>query len=205
MVIEQMKNLSIKRLLDLVISISLIILTLPLLLIISISIKVFSEGPILHWSKRVGKNNVIFNMPKFRTMSVNTPQLATHLLRNPKKNITKIGFFLRKSSLDEIPQLWSVIIGDMSLVGPRPDVPGYADKLNKKEKKITSIRPGITGPASLEYANEEYLLSKVKSPKRYNDKVIYPNKIKINLHYIENWSFFLDLKLILKTIFRKDY
>tara|TARA_B100000073_G_C23418956_1_gene446375 strand:- start:14 stop:433 length:420 start_codon:yes stop_codon:yes gene_type:complete len=132
-------------------------------------------------------------------------EYKNHITISGDKRITRFGKTLRRWKLDELPSLFNVLIGDMSLVGPRPDVPGYADKLNKKEKKITSIRPGITGPASLEYANEEYLLSKVKSPKRYNDKVIYPNKIKINLHYIENWSFFLDLKLILKTIFRKDY
>jgi lipopolysaccharide/colanic/teichoic acid biosynthesis glycosyltransferase len=106
--------------------------------------------------------------------------------------------------LDELPELWNVIKGEMSFVGPRPDVPGYADKLIGEERKILELRPGITGPASLKYANEEEILTNVADPIKYNDEVIYPDKVRINLDYFNNRSFCLDIKLIFWTIFKKN-
>ena len=119
--------------------------------------------------------------------------------------ITKLGKFLRKFKLDELPELYNVLINDMSFVGPRPDVPGFADKLDGENKKILELKPGITGPASLFFANEEELLSKVDNPIKYNLEVIYPKKIKINLDYYYNNSIYIDLIIIFKTIFRTNY
>ena len=119
--------------------------------------------------------------------------------------ITKIGAFLRKYKLDELPELWNVIKGEMSLVGPRPDVPGYADKLVGKDRNILKLRPGITGTASLKYANEEEILSAQENPQKYNDEVIFPDKVKVNLDYYENQSLWLDIKIIFATIFRTSY
>ena len=115
--------------------------------------------------------------------------------------ITTFGKFLRRYKLDEVPQLFNVIWGDMSLVGPRPDVPGYADKLKGIYRVILEVRPGITGPATLKYKNEEALLRLQKDPKRYNDEVILKDKVEINKKYIENWSLLGDLRIILKTFF----
>ena len=119
--------------------------------------------------------------------------------------ITKLGAFLRSTSLDELPELWNVIKGEMSLVGPRPDVPGYADKLVGKDRNILKLRPGITGAASLKYANEEEILANQQNPQKYNDEVIFPDKVKVNLEYYENQSLWLDIKIIFATIFRTSY
>jgi len=119
--------------------------------------------------------------------------------------ITPFGEFLRKWKFDELPSLWNVMKGDMSLVGPRPDVPGYADNLKGNDRRILQLRPGITGPATLKYANEEQLLASVNDPQKYNDEVIFPDKIKINLDYLDNWSLWLDIKIIFQTIFRSNY
>ena len=116
--------------------------------------------------------------------------------------ITRIGKYLRKTKIDELPEILNVLFGQMSFVGPRPDVKGYADKLKGANRKILALRPGITGPASLKYYNEEYILSQKSNPKKYNDEVIFPDKVKINMYYFHNRSFFLDLKIIFATIFR---
>ena len=155
---------------------------------IGLAVKLSSNGSIIHWSERVGLNNKTFIMPKFRTMFTDTPQVATHLLNLNESRITKVGFLLRKYSLDELPQLFSILKGDMSLVGPRPDVPGYADKLEGFDRRILELRPGITGPATLKYANEEQLLASIDDPEKYNDEVIFSDKVKMNLDYLDNWN-----------------
>ena len=119
--------------------------------------------------------------------------------------ITVIGKFLRRWKLDELPTLVNILKGDMSFVGPRPDIPGYADKLEGDSRRILGMRPGITGPATLKYSNEEQFLAGVDNPKKYNDEVIFPDKVKINLEYIDNWSLWMDIKIIFKTIFRENY
>ena len=119
--------------------------------------------------------------------------------------ITPIGKFLRRWKLDELPTLWNVLKGDMSFVGPRPDVPGYADKLEGESRRVLEMRPGITGPATLKYANEEQLLAGVDNPIKYNDDVISPDKVRINLDYMNNLSMWTDIKIIFKTIFRMNY
>jgi len=118
-----------------------------------------------------------------------------------ESRITPLGAVLRKYKLDELPELWNVFIGDMSFVGPRPDVPGYADKLVGDDKRILQLRPGITGPASLKYRNEEELLAQQSDPQKYNDEVLFPDKVKINLQYLDNWSFWGDVRYIIETIF----
>lgn len=118
-----------------------------------------------------------------------------------ESRITPLGAVLRKYKLDELPELWNVLIGDMSFVGPRPDVPGYADLLTGEERRILKLRPGITGPASLKYRNEEELLAQVTDPKEYNDMVIYPDKVRLNLYYLNHYSFIKDIQMIICTIF----
>lgn len=158
-------------------------------------------GPVFFLQYRVGYKGLLFRVIKFRTM--NTCHDGNCVSVKGEARITPLGAFLRKYKLDELPELFNVLIGDMSFVGPRPDVPGYADKLEKEDVIILSVRPGITGPASIKYRNEEILLATVDNPKKYNDEILYPDKVRINKSYIENWSFTLDLKIILYTIIGK--
>ena len=148
---------------------------------------------------RVGKNGILFKIFKIKTMNENIPIEDFITLKNDNR-ITPFGKFLRLFKLDELPQLFNVLIGDMSLVGPRPDVTGYADKLIGYDRIILSVKPGITGPATLKFKNEEDILSKQNNPKKYNDKVIWPEKIELNKQYIKDWSLINDIKCIVKTI-----
>ena len=154
--------------------------------------------------KRVGKDGKLFTLIKIKTMKPLDGIKTTVTTKNDVR-ITPFGEFLRKWKFDELPSLWNVLKGDMSLVGPRPDVPGYADNLKGNDRRILQLRPGITGPATLKYANEEQLLASVNDPQKYNDEVIFPDKIKINLDYLDNWSLWLDIKIIFQTIFRSNY
>lgn len=171
----------------------------PVLLIIWILIRVkMPGGPAIFSQKRVGRNGELFTMYKFRSMTVGHGGGSVSVAGESR--ITPFGAKLRKYKLDELPELWNVLIGDMSFVGPRPDVPGYADKLEGEDRLILKLRPGITGPASLKYRNEEEILAKVDDPQKYNDEVIYPDKVKINLDYYYNNSLIGDVKLIIQTI-----
>ena len=154
--------------------------------------------------KRVGKDGSLFTLIKIKTMKQISGFNTTVTTKNDIR-ITKWGHFFRRTKLDELPSLWNVLKGDMSLVGPRPDVPGYADKLTGDNRRILQLRPGITGPATLKYANEEQLLANVDDPVKYNDEVIFPDKVRINLEYLDNWSLWLDIKIIIRTIFRTNY
>lgn len=176
------------------------IMILPICVVIGILIKIYMPGPIFFCQKRVGKDGKLFTMIKFRTMVVNHG--GSSISVKGEQRITKLGSFLRKYKLDELPELFNVLIGDMSFVGPRPDVPGYADLLTGEDRLILNLRPGITGPASLKYANEEEILAKVENPQKYNDEIIYPDKVKINLNYYYNHSLLSDLKIIYNTILR---
>ena len=181
-----------------------LVILFPLLVIIAIAIKISSPGALFFRQKRVGKDGRLFTIVKFRTM-VNSDSQNTVTALNDSR-ITKLGAFLRKWKFDELPELVNVLLGDMSFVGPRPDVPGYADLLTGNARKILSLRPGITGPASLKYYNEEEILAGVENPIEYNDRIIFPDKVKINLKYLENYSLTEDLKIIFYTILRKkDY
>lgn len=153
------------------------------------------------FQQRVGKGGEIFNVVKIKTMKP-LVGITTTVTRSDDLRITRIGAFFRKTKIDELPQLFNVLVGQMSIVGPRPDVPGFADKLEGIERSILNLRPGITGPASIKYRNEEEMLSQVEDPERFNREVIWPDKVAINLSYIQNWSFFNDLKIIFKTVFK---
>lgn len=173
----------------------------PVLLITAILIKIkMPGGPVIFKQQRVGRNGRLFTMYKFRSMTVGHGGSSVSVAGESR--ITPLGAKLRKYKIDELPELWNVLIGDMSFVGPRPDVPGYADKLVGEDRLILKLRPGITGPASLKYANEEEILAKVDDPLKYNDEVIFPDKVRINLDYYYNHSFLGDIKLIFQTVFR---
>ena len=176
-----------KRFFDTVVAlISLMILCIPML-IISLLIKLTSKGPVLYWSDRAGRNNRIFQMPKFRTMRINTPAVATHLLENPNKYLTPIGPFLRKLSLDELPQLWSVLRGDMSFVGPRPALYNQDDLIAlRTEKGVHKIIPGITGWAQV----------------NGRDDLPIPIKVGYDEYYLKKRSFFFDIKILFLTFFK---
>lgn len=191
----------IKFIFDRLVSLFGLIVLWPILLIIAIIIKLneFNE-PIFFCQKRVGKNGKLFSIYKFRTMS--SGHNGSSISVAGEERITTLGRTLRKYKLDELPELWNVFIGDMSFVGPRPDVPGYMDKLTGENRLILQLRPGITGPASLKYAHEEDILSQVQNPIEYNDQVIFPDKVKINLDYYYNHNFLDDIKIIFQTIFR---
>lgn len=150
--------------------------------------------------QRVGKNGKIFRVVKIKTMRP-VSAFDTTVTRLGDPRITPLGAFFRRTKVDELPQLWNVLSGDMSFVGPRPDVPGFADTLDGEERAMLSIRPGITGPATLKYRNEEELLAAQVEPEVYNREVIWPDKVRINLDYIRHWSLGRDLKYILDTVF----
>jgi lipopolysaccharide/colanic/teichoic acid biosynthesis glycosyltransferase len=192
-----MGNLS-KRIFDILAStIGLIIIT-PGLLIIAILIKIQMPGPVIFKQQRIGRNGQPFTIFKFRSMILD--HHGSTISIKGEQRITPLGAFLRKYKLDELPELWNVVKGDMSLVGPRPDMPDYANLLVGEEELILKLRPGITGPASLKYANEEELLTGVSDPAKYNDEVIWPDKVRINLDYYHNRSFLGDIQIILKTL-----
>ena len=178
--------------------IGLIVLFLPLL-IIGILIKIDSKGPMCFMQRRIGKGGKPFRICKFRTMFDQAEGDTVTTADDPR--VTRMGHWLRHSKVDCLTELVNVCIGQMSFVGPRPDVPGYADQLQGDDRRILQLRPGITSPASIKYRNEEELLAQQADPKTYNDTVIWPDKVRINLEYLDNWSFFGDIKLIFKTIF----
>ncbi len=180
-----------------------LVLLLPLLLCVAVLIRIkMPGGPVIFKQKRVGQHGRLFTMYKFRSMTV--CHSGSSVSVKGESRITPLGAVLRKYKLDELPELWNVIIGDMSLVGPRPDVPGYADKLEGEDRRILLLKPGITGPASLKYRNEEELLVEQADPQKYNDEVLFPDKVRINIEYLDNWSFGYDLKIILCTVMGKD-
>ena len=191
----------VKRLFDIVLSIFGLIFFFPLLLGISILIKIKMPGPVFFVQKRIGQHGKLFSMIKFRTMKVGHG--GNSISVKGENRITTLGAILRKYKLDELPELWNVLKGEMSFVGPRPDVPGYADKLKGEDRKILLLKPGITGPASIKYANEEEILADKEDPIIFNNEVIYPDKIRINLEYVKRRTFLLDLKIIFYTILRK--
>lgn len=173
----------------------------PVLLVVAILIKCQMPGPVLFVQPRVGRNGKVFQCHKFRSMTVGHGGSSVSVAGEAR--ITPLGAKLRKYKLDELPELWDVFIGAMSFVGPRPDVPGYADKLQGEDRIVLTLRPGITGPATLKYRNEEELLATVKDPIRYNDEVIYPDKVRINRYYAENYSFLKDIQMIFCTVLGK--
>ncbi len=193
-----------KRGFDIIASFFGLLIAAPVILIAWLVSFIETQSNGFFIQSRIGRNSSAFNVIKIKTMrrieGVNTTITSSNDVR-----ITKSGGFIRALKVDELPQLWNVLKGEMSFVGPRPDVSGYADKLEGEDKIVLSIRPGITGPASLKYKNEEDILSKQEDPQEYNDQVIWPDKVKINRKYIENYSFKKDIQYILRTIRGGDY
>jgi len=189
-----------KRLFDITASFFGLLFLIPVFLLIAILIKKRMSGPVIFSQKRVGLHGRLFTIYKFRTMTVNHNGSTISILG--EKRITPFGAFLRRYKLDELPELWNVLKGDMSFVGPRPDMPGYADRLSGDERLILKLRPGITGPATLIYAKEEEILSLVGDPQKYNDEILWPEKVRLNLEYYETRSFIKDLRFIFMTLFR---
>lgn len=175
----------------------------PVLIVVGILIRIkMPGGPIIFKQRRVGQHGQLFTMYKFRSMTVGHSGSSVSV--KGESRITPLGAKLRKYKLDELPELWNVLIGDMSLVGPRPDVPGYADKLERENRRMLLLKPGITGPASLKYRNEEEILAEQENPQKYNDAVLFPDKVQINIEYLDNWSFWNDIKIIIYTVLGKD-
>lgn len=173
-----------KRLFDFILSCSAVIAFVLPIVFITLLVKLTSKGPVLYWSDRVGRNNRIFKMPKFRSMRVDTPAVATHLLVDPSTYLTPIGRFLRKTSLDELPQLWSILKGDMSFVGPRPALFNQDDLIGlRTEKGVHLLTPGLTGWAQI----------------NGRDELPIPVKVEFDEYYLHNQSFLLDMKIILQT------
>ncbi len=173
-----------------------------LLIIVAIIIKIkMPGGPAIFKQTRIGRHGKPFTMYKFRTMTVNHSGSSVSVAGESR--ITPLGAVLRKYKIDELPELWNVLKADMSFVGPRPDVPGYADALTGDDREVLLLRPGITGPASLKYRNEEEILAAVENPQIYNDTIIFPDKVRINRYYLHNYSFVSDIKMILCTVLGK--
>lgn len=203
----------IKWIFDRVVSFVGLVCLLPVLVVIGVLIRVkMPGGPVFFVQERVGRFGRVFKCHKFRTMTVGHGGSSVSVAG--ERRITPLGAFLRRYKLDELPELWDVLRGEMSFVGPRPDVPGYADKLEGEDRLILELRPGITGPATLKYRNEEVLIREFVEKNRgkdgmsdeelavwYNDRVIYPDKVRINLEYYYSKSFLTDLKLIFETVF----
>lgn len=172
----------------------------PVMAIVAILIRIkMPGGPVIFKQRRVGQYGRLFTVYKFRSMKV-AGGGRTSIASNEEDRITPLGKKLRRYKLDELPELWNVLKGDMSFVGPRPDVPGYADRLTGRNRDILKLKPGITGPASLKYRQEEDLLNSVDNPQEYNDKVIYPDKVRLNLYYLEHYSFLKDIEMIVCTV-----
>ncbi len=176
-----------KRFFDLCLAVMASVTLLIPIILVALGVRLTSRGPVLYWSDRVGRNNAIFRMPKFRTMRTDTPAVATHLLGDPALYLTPIGSFLRKSSLDELPQLWSILKGDMSLVGPRPALFNQDDLIAlRTEKKVHLMVPGLTGWAQI----------------NGRDELPIPEKVVLDTYYLEHQTFFLDLRILVLTLFK---
>lgn len=189
----------VKYLFDRIVSLLGLLFLWPVMLVIALLVKVrMPGGPAIFSQQRVGKDGRLFTMYKFRTMT-NSPGGSSVSVMGDAR-VTPLGARLRHYKLDELPQLWNVLRGDMSFVGPRPDVPGYADQLEGEDREMLQLRPGITGPASLKYRDEEELLASVPDPQRYNDEVIFPDKVRINRYYLHHYSFWTDLQIIVATV-----
>lgn len=191
-----------KRFFDVVFSFIGIVLLLPVFIIIATLIKVYSKGSIFYIQKRVGKGNKDFYLYKFRTMTANASEQGFITVGAKDDRITGVGYYLRKYKLDELPQLFNVLKGDMSLVGPRPEVRQYVDLYTPEQREVLSIKPGITDYASIEYSNESELLGKSENPQEAYITQIMPAKLKLNMKYIAEQSLLTDIKIILRTLYR---
>ncbi|MDR3593885.1 sugar transferase [Clostridium sp.] len=195
-------NKIVKRIFDLICSTLGLIVLSPVLIIIAIRIKTGSDGPVFFKQIRVGENNKEFEILKFRTMVVDAEKLGRQITVGNDSRITKIGAFLRKYKLDELPQLINVFKGEMSLVGPRPEVPRYVKLYNEEQKKVLEVKPGITDLASIRYRDENDLLGEAENPDEFYINIIMPDKLALNLEYINKNNVFFDIYIIFKTIIK---
>jgi len=192
----------VKRLFDFLTSFIGLVLLLPLLLLISIVIVFTSRGGIIFAHDRVGKDGRDFKVYKFRTMQVNAEQSGELTLGNEDPRITGIGKFLRRYKLDELPQLFNVLFGDMSLVGPRPEVRKYVEQYTEEQLKVLAVKPGITDYASIEYVDEGEILGRAEDPEKEYREVVLPHKLELGIKYVEDSSFLTDLSIIFRTLRR---
>lgn len=183
-----MKNI-VKRVFDIIVSLVALIVLLPIIIVSWLVLMVDTSSDGLFFQKRVGQFGNLFTIYKLKTMHPTT------------RNVTKVGAFFRKYKLDELPQFLNVLLGKMSIVGPRPDIEGYYDKLQGEDRKVLELKPGITSEASIKYYNEEEILEQQQNALEYNDTVIFPDKVKMNLDYYYNHNLVTDIKIIIKTIF----
>ena len=180
-------DVSMKRIFDICLGCTAALILLVPVLLVGIAVRITSKGPTLYWSDRIGQNNVIFKMPKFRSMRLGTPAVATHLLGNPKSHLTPIGSFLRKSSLDELPQLWSILTGEMSFVGPRPALFNQRDLIAlRTEQGIHTLVPGLTGWAQV----------------NGRDELPIPEKVKLDAYYMQYKSLWFDIRILWLTLLK---
>ena len=207
--------MTLKYLFDRILSLFGLIILSPVMLVVAVLIRVKMGGPVLFKQERVGKDGKLFTIFKFRTMEEGQDEFSISMVGDQR--ILPLGIKLRKYKLDELPQLWNVLKGKMSFVGPRPDVPGYADLVQGNDREMLKLRPGITGPASLKYRNEEDLIADyVKQAKTqgdtrperdialwYNDNVLWPDKVRINCYYSSHYSFLKDIEMIFCTVLGK--
>lgn len=189
-----------KRIFDIVVSVCGLILLSPLFLFLAVWIKLDSRGPVFYRQVRVGRNNKDFRIFKFRSMKEGSDQASLVTIGGHDSRITRSGYILRKFKLDELPQLINVFVGDMSLVGPRPEVRHYVDYWTPEQMHVLDVRPGITDPASIKYRNENDLLDKAENPEEFYINVIMQEKIRLYLEYVENQSLWYDIRLIFQTI-----
>ncbi len=188
-----------KEIFDRFAAIAGLIILWPVMAVVAVLIAVrMPGGPVIFRQQRVGRGGRLFTLVKFRTMT--TGHSGSTVSVAGESRITPLGAVLRRLKLDELPELWNVARGDMSFVGPRPDVPGYADMLTGDDRRVLQLKPGITGPATLKYRNEEQLLAMCDNPREYNDRVIFPDKVRINLEYLDSRSFVGDIRIIMQTL-----
>lgn len=194
-----------KYIFDRLVSLIGLLILSPILIIVAILIKMkMPGGPVLFVQERVGRYGRLFKVHKFRSMTVRKEtDTVTGVAAAETARITPLGEKLRKYKIDELPELWDVLTGKMSFVGPRPDIPGYADLLKGDDREILKLRPGITGPASLKYRDEEEILASVDNPQQYNDEIIYPDKVRLNKYYLHHYSFIKDIQMIFCTVLGK--
>jgi lipopolysaccharide/colanic/teichoic acid biosynthesis glycosyltransferase len=191
-----------KRAFDFLLSSLGLLFLSPLFLLLAAAIRLDSPGPVFFRQKRAGKEGIPFRIFKFRSMVSDAPEKGPLITAAGDPRVTRVGRFLRRTKLDELPQLLNVWRGEMSLVGPRPEVPEYIALYDERQRKVLSVRPGITDPASILYADEEGILAAATNPQRLYEETILPRKLELNLRYIENMSLTIDISLILKTFSR---
>lgn len=191
----------IKRLFDIISSLMVLLALFPVILIISVLIIIDSKGGVFYKQQRVGKNGIEFGLFKFRTMRPDSDKVKITVGdRDPR--VTNVGYYLRKYKLDELPQLINILVGEMSVIGPRPEVRQYVDLYSSEQLKVLTVKPGLSDLATLEYVNESEILAKSENPEKTYINEIMPDKLALNLKYIKNQSFVLDMKIIFKTILR---